>query len=542
MASAVAVPAAVCLTLTLYLFCIQRSKKRALEDYTSIILRDPLATLPGNPDKKLLDCLNDEWEAVSWAALTKPQATVQETVMGDCFENLQKCKLAHELEMFRRFLRKDMTEAQRQKVAELEVEMRKKFDDEMKILSAPVYSSRMRYNTMIDFFIIAGNDMMKAAIGAGLSDYKLPEHELKISHLSMSGGGARGYAYGKMLENLKDSLTPHCRFSGTSAGAIGALAAALGLDNFDGLVLEMQRRYGNSARANRQWTGAYEWIRKQYAGWPGYYDLIGVLALFDERVQDKICAFLENISDDTIDVVFANDPEARERMRLLKKPYDTTESRRGKMLTFEDLSDLQKLPGGEQQFHDFAAAIWDKTDQKLIFAKKETYPDMPVVLAMYASMSIPLFFKFPSIPLDKSGGKPHQLCDGGYGAHLPIDAYSVDRKETCGVVFDCDGWGGKTLCGNVKSLPRFVRWCARKLRIALNIEANIKHEKKRVLQSLDQILVLPHGDLRVFDFTISPQTKIAIDHQADLRVKAWKICKICGYPWPQSPWATLTSP
>jgi predicted acylesterase/phospholipase RssA len=537
--SAVAVPATTYLTLTLCLFCVRRRKKQMLEDYTNLILRDPSATLPGNPDKKLLDCLNNEWEVVSWAALAQSKSVVGETAMADCFEKLQKCKFVHELEMFHRFLKEDLTGEQRQKVKDLEAEMRKKFDDEMKRLSASVYSTRMRYNCMVDFFIILENDTMEAAIKAGLTDFRLPSRDVKISHLSLSGGGARGCGYGKMLKMLKPLFAPDCKFSGTSVGAIAALAAALGLDDFEGLAREMQRRYSNSARDNQMWKAAYAWLRSQLACWPAYYDFTGVLALLDQRVQEKVSAFLDGVGEDTITATFPNDPVTWERMRTLKERYNPSISREGKMPTFLDFEHLQQLPGGREQFHDFAAAIWDKTDQKVVYAKKETQPNMPVVLAVYASMSIPFVFKFLSIPLENSDGKPHQLCDGGFGAHLPIDAYLVDPEETWGVVFDCNGWGGKTLWGNVRALPKVTRVGARLFGIARNIEDSTRHERERVLQSLEQIYVLLHGELEVLSFGFSRKVQRAIRHQVKLRSKAWIACGTRRTIWPGSIWSAV---
>jgi predicted acylesterase/phospholipase RssA len=544
MASAVAVPSAVCLTLTLCLFCVHRSKKRALEKYTNLIRANPLATLPGNPDKKLLDCLNDEWEAVSWAALTQPKATVRETIMGDCFKNLQECKFAYELEMFRRFLRKDLTDLQRQKVSELEVEMRKRFDDEMKILSAPVYSPRMCYTTMIDFSIVLFDEAISEAIAAGLSDHKLPEHEVKIEHLSMCGGGSRGIAYVELLKKLKPTLIPDFKVSGTSAGAVAALVASFSLDDSAGLTHEMQKRCGDSAQATLKWEPAYEWLKPKFASWPSYYNFIGGLALFDQRVQEKVSPFLMNIEDAVIDATFPDDIVTQKRMRILRKRYDATVSREGEMVTFQDLGNIQKLPGGKEQFHDLATAVWDKTAQEVLIMKKETQPHMPVVLAVYASMSLPFFFKFLSIPLENSDGKPHQLLDGTYGAYLPIDAYSAAPEKTCGVVFDCDGSGGRTLCGKVKYLSKFLSWGARRFGIVCDSANNARDEGKRMHPAIEsgQIFVLPNGDVGLMDLNISPVMEAAIAHQVDLRVKAWKICKTRGRHWPQSTRSTLIAP
>jgi predicted acylesterase/phospholipase RssA len=347
-----------------------------------------------------------------------------------------------------------------------------------------------------------------------------------------------------MLKELKDSFTPNCKFSGTSAGAIGAFFAAFGLDNFEEFTREMQRRYGNSAQDNQKWVPAYGWLRRQFAAWPSYYDLIGVLALFDQRLQEKISAFLAGIDDAMIDTTFPDDEGGRERMRLLREPYEASISREGKLLTFRDLELLQKLPNGRENFHDFAAAIWDKTDQKLIFAKKETYPHMPVVLALYASMSIPGAFKFLSIPLDKSDGKAHQLCDGGYGANSPIHAFTdadgpaSDGGETVAAVFDAEGGGANTLHGHPETFPKYIRRVAKFFRISYSMEKYVKDEKKRLKQNSEKLLVLPHGDVGVLSFGFPEEKRAAIDYQVDLRVRAWKICKIRGANWPRSIWPT----
>ncbi|MDR2677135.1 MAG: patatin-like phospholipase family protein [Puniceicoccales bacterium] len=548
LAGVIALLLAVCLILTLCISCSQLRKKRLLQDYTALVQKDPDAALAGDPSKKLRDWLNAEWETSSQFALMQPSSAVQKTIMGDpqVFKNLQEGKFTYELEMFRGFLKKDLTGDQRQKVTELEAQMRKRFSDEMHTLAAHTYMTRTRYTTMVDFFIILENDMIEAAIDAGLSDYKLPEYELKISHLSLSGGGARGYAYGEMFKKLKPTFMPNCRFSGTSAGAIGALAAAFNMNDFVEFALEMQRRYDKSARDNREWAAAYGWLRPQFASWPSYYDLTGVLALFDQRVQERVSTFLRNITDETIDNTFPDLPEVQARMRLLREPYDPTVSREGKLLTFHDLELLQRLPGGKEQFHDLAAAIWDTTDQKLIFAKKKTQPNMPVILAVYASMSIPLAFKLLALPLAESDGKPHQLCDGGCGANLPIQAYDDGDEqisgdgETVGVVFDGHGWGGKMVRGNVKTLPKYIRRALRLLRIAPNVEGYVHAEKERLKRKLKEIIILPHGRLDTASFNFSEEERKAIDHQVGLRTEAWKICKIRGTNWPNGIWATVT--
>ncbi|MDR2341128.1 MAG: patatin-like phospholipase family protein [Puniceicoccales bacterium] len=534
----VAIPAAVYFTLTVCLFFTERHKKRLLEEYTSLTQRDPSAKLPGDSGRKLLDCLNEEWTCAAWVALTKPSAQINKTLMADCFTNLQKCKFAYELETFCGFLKKDLTEEQRQKVEEIQENARKKFDDEMCALESNSYTTRMRYCIMTDFFIILESDMMNAAIDAGLTDYKLPKHELKISHLALSGGGARGYAYGKMLEKLKDSFTPNCRFSGTSAGAIGALAAALNLDDFAGLTIDMQKRYNNSARDNQQWQAAYAWLRLRFSSWPSYYDLTGVLALFDQRAQEKVSIFLKGISEETIEKIFTQDPGARDRIHVLREPYDPLTSREGKMLTFKDIEFLQKLPGGEQ-FHDFATAIWDKTDQKVVFAKKETQPNMPIVLAVYASMSIPLAFKFLSMEMDGSDGKTHQLCDGGFSTNCPLEAYPDSKSsdgESIGIIFDRNGLGGETVREKATALLKPARVMARLLGIAPSIEKADEEEKMRLWQNRERILVCPHGDLSTLSFSFSDAERKAIDHQVDLRAEAWKICKTYGKHWPESIW------
>jgi predicted acylesterase/phospholipase RssA len=540
MASAVVVPATICLTLTLCLFCGQRSKKRALEDYTNLIRANPSATLPGNPDKKLLDCLHAEWEEASRIALTQSKSTIKKTTMGDCFKNLQECKFAHMLETFRGFLKKDLTEAQRQKVQDLIKKMRKKFDAEMRRLASPLYTPRMRFGIMIDFFIILEDEIMEEAIRDGLVDFWLPRNEFCCDHFSMSGGGAQGYAYGGILKKFRRYFAPNCKFSGTSIGSIAACFAALDLPNFEKTAVKMQKRYRKSRRANEKWAISHGFLRAQLKDQSGYFDPIGLIALLDECVQNKISEVLKDVTIEVIDATFPDDAKARERMWCLRESFDRSVSREGRMPTFQDLGNIQKLLGEKAQIHDLAMAIWDRTDQKVIFAKKETQPNMPIALAAYASMAIPLIFPCLALRLDQSDGKAHLLCDGGINTNLPIHAYQDGYSQnstggkTFGAIFDDDGLGGQTLCGNVQTLSPLLLRFAEFLGVSHSARKNDVDQKRRLGQNLENLILVPSGKLGTLSFNFPPADRGPVNHQVSRRAKAWIICQLRGGTWPQS--------
>ncbi|MDR1456611.1 MAG: patatin-like phospholipase family protein [Puniceicoccales bacterium] len=537
MAGVASLSAVLCIILRLCLFYSKRHKKQLLEEYTTIIQSDPSAAQPGDSGKRLLNSLNAEWEAASWFAMTQPGSVVEKTTMRNSFENLQKCKLAYELDTFDSILKQDLTEEQLQKVEEIKKKVREDFAAELQILTkSSEYATRAQYTTMSDFFIIQEYQLITAAHEAGLTNYALPKQELKIHYLSMSGGGARGYAYGETIKELAPYFADDCLFSGTSAGAIAALISALGMKNREELITGIQEVHAKSSKSNQHLAAAYAWLNEKFAPWPSYYDFTGVFALFAENIQDMIREFLLEIPEDVIRTTFSTSPAIQERMLLLRTPSD---ARKERQPTFQDISFLRKLPGGKTQFHHFATAIWDMTAKKLLFAQKKTQPDMPLVVAVYASMAIPLVCKFPYWNLGTADGKAHQLCDGSYGANLPVHAYDYksigDAGKVC-VVFDCDGIGPRCVNGVVKIFPWIYRAASKVLGIAPNIDKDVLAEAERQRQYARDFLVVPHGGLHMFPFKCTKEERKAIRHQVHRRTNAWLACRKCGKHWPESLW------
>jgi predicted acylesterase/phospholipase RssA len=533
--------------LSLILKCCLRysraNKIQRLAEYTAMVEKDRSALVPNDRSKSLLDCLSMEWDLAAEFALSHSVKEVGKTQLFAGFQQLARCKFLHEKECFRKILKEDLNEEQQLQVGELTAKFENEFNQEMERLTSGNFSTRMRYSIMVDFFICQADTLIQNADELGLSTHNHPKVDVKINHLSLSGGGAKGLSFGALFRALKETMTENCRFSGASIGALGAVFKTFSLENFEEFVNAFMEYYNKTIKHNPTWETAYGWLDSKYSAWPGYFTMIGIFAFVDKRLHEKVSTFLEDCGEDAIASAFPDDPEAMKRICILKEAYDPTASREDKMVTFHDLELLRKLPNGQKTFKELSVAIWDKTDQKLLFARMDTQPNMPIVIAARASMSVPFYFTTLSIPVNGSNERPHQLVDGGIGSNSPLQAFDrvppaeeSEQGNAVMVIFDNDGWGRETTKGKPKTLPKYVRILAKFLRIAPRIDNLIAAEQDKLRQNPEKILVLPHGEINVMDFSISKADEENVDHQADMRVKAWLACRRREKLWPERLW------
>jgi NTE family protein len=207
-------------------------------------------------------------------------------------------------------------------------------------------------------------------------------------NLVFEGAGIRGIAYVgaiKVLEE-KNILTTIDKIGGTSAGAIAALAVALGYNSgeIEKLIYDMKLQkfndgrflfFGGISRVNRN----YGWYRgKAFTTW------------------------LEKI-------IFAKTGDAD--------------------ITFQQFK--------ERHFKDLYVTGTSLNQQQLLVFSNESYPDMKVKDAVRISMSIPLYFE--AVFIDSTGhvidkeyasGYYHIMVDGGIMGNFPIfifDKHSVEN-------------------------------------------------------------------------------------------------------------------
>ncbi len=213
------------------------------------------------------------------------------------------------------------------------------------------------------------------------------QHEIK--NLVLEGGGIRGVAYVGALQALHDHHTIDQleKVGGTSAGAIAALAVALGYSPAEiekiiyGTKLQKFNDgkfffIGGLARLNRN----YGWYRgKAFERW------------------------LENL------------------IHLKTKNKD---------ITFHQLHELG--------FTDLYVTGTSLNHQKLIVFSRETYPDMKIKDAVRISMSIPLYFQ--AVMIDSAGNVKSRkewspdydlMVDGGFTGNFPIAIF--DSTNTSGI-------------------------------------------------------------------------------------------------------------
>jgi NTE family protein len=214
------------------------------------------------------------------------------------------------------------------------------------------------------------------------------EAQIPVKNMVFEGAGIRGIAYSGVIAEfekagLLDSLE---RVGGTSAGAITALALALGYkaDEIQNIIYNTDFGKFNSGRFF--FFGGGNRMLKRY----GWYRC------------DKFYDWLDKIIESR-----TNNPD----------------------ITFREMH--------EKGYKDLYVTGVSLSSQKLIIFSKDTYPDMKIRDAVRISMSVPLYFQAAFI--DSTGkvySKPARdqqldvVIDGGVLMNFPIQIF--DKKDSSG--------------------------------------------------------------------------------------------------------------
>ena len=204
--------------------------------------------------------------------------------------------------------------------------------------------------------------------------------QCKIRNLVFAGAGVRGIAYGGAIKALEEAgITPGVhRLAGTSAGALAALALAMGY---------------SAAEVGRTME-AIDWS-SFVASQPGLRDLWNLVTRgWGTSDGTALLAFCERL--------------------LIGRRLSTS-------LTFRELARLAEDP--DSGFRELHVVVCNLNRQHSEIFSHQTTPDLPVALAVRISCSIPGCFR----------GVEYQgdwYCDGGLVQNYPIRLFdSLDYAD-----------------------------------------------------------------------------------------------------------------
>lgn len=205
------------------------------------------------------------------------------------------------------------------------------------------------------------------------NEMKSVSFKYHFENLVVEGGGGRIVAIGGTLIELENRgiLQNIKNYSGTSAGAIVATTLCLGYTGSEIADLLMKTDF------NKFLDDSFGISMDLYR-------------LYNEYGFYKGDAFLN----------FA-------RKIIADKTFDI----RNGDITFQELYQTNEK--------ELVLVATNLTKDKIEYLSRHTYPDMPVALAVRASMSIPLVYK-PVIY------KENVFCDGGLGMNFPIQTFDGD--------------------------------------------------------------------------------------------------------------------
>lgn len=240
------------------------------------------------------------------------------------------------------------------------------------------------------------------------------------------GGGAKGVAHIGALQAIQDNRLELIGVAGTSAGALIAVLAAIGLEAPD-IMSPADRQANILSRSGETPTGLLghqDWIRFQRlvkhveGGMPSalYGGAVGSY-LFAPRVSGtikKIYAELGHFETDRI-LAFIN-RAIRERLLDIQRDADLD-------WPVPDQVTFGELARGWPTVIPLKIVVTDVDNGTLEILDAHRTPGVVVAEAVAASISIPLVFKPAAIP----SFRPGRFADGGLVSNLPIWGFSEEK-------------------------------------------------------------------------------------------------------------------
>jgi NTE family protein len=197
---------------------------------------------------------------------------------------------------------------------------------------------------------------------------------MKYKNLVLSGGGLKGYYFIGALKYLyENNLLKPKRIIGVSIGAIIGYLLTIG------------------------------------------YQITEISSLFLKISLDKYTP--ELVLDKLFEEFYCLD-----NTKIIKMlSYLTTSKNMNKLITLDELYQLTKI--------DFIVGTCNLTKKKYEFISHLTYPDLPAIIALQMSFSLPLIFK-PVIYNNNI------YVDGGVYNNYPINYLKSDIKKTIGIALN----------------------------------------------------------------------------------------------------------
>ncbi len=292
---------------------------------------------------------------------------------------------------------------------------------------------------------------------------------VRIENMVLPGGGSRNWLVAAALMQMSDSRWSDLKhFSSASGGAINATVLASGISpkKLDSLmaatsmtdvtkdVPNFETMYPSELvtlhpeQPGSSWMSKLTyWIRttlvKLLAG-NTFNSGHKALQLMDQWSASSVTDYAKqacfiSTADGTLELA----PAFKAKLDALKKTLDAQgqqkldkrvarlrdfaqqteksfeENRTGKMVTFDDLDFLHQLEPA--QFKKVTILGLDKATNETIYFNALDYPDMPVAIAAYASMSIPVFFQ--GVGYAYPGKEKRIYIDGGLKDRVPVEEF-----------------------------------------------------------------------------------------------------------------------
>lgn len=237
------------------------------------------------------------------------------------------------------------------------------------------------------------------------------------------GGGAKGVAHVGALEAIKANGLEIIGVAGTSAGALAAVLAAIGLEASDIMDREDPQKHILSPKRPIDILGAADWKRmtrlRKRNGWlkVGAANLgVWGAAIASPRNTKTIHSIAQNSGLFSTDEIRAFvDQVIRDRLAHIKK-VGKLRRRVPAKITFKSLE-------GWPTVVPLKIVATDVDEGTLELFDAENTPDVVVAEAVAASISIPIAFRPALIP----SYRPGRFADGGMVSNLPIWVFAEDK-------------------------------------------------------------------------------------------------------------------
>ncbi len=359
-----------------------------------------------------------------------------------------------------------------------------------------------------------------------------------VSHLVLSGGGAKGIAFVGVVQALEESgkLQGIKAISGSSAGAISAtlLASGMGAKAFGTLSNDIDLpSLLNSKDPVTSWLqNASSTLGKLAGRLPGPTgDLSQLLLTMMPRLQTQahpLEDMLRNESRKSILAHIADTPRATRPVDVMKIADRLST---GGAPTFGDLEVLSRHIPAIKQLNITGAGMFDGYPQLVVFNASLT-PDMDIARAAHISGSLPVLFKSPAEQGHgfQAEGETTFFQDGGLLLNTPASGLiehsfpesPLSKQESLIVKFESESPTAQKKGGSVMSAV------ADKLTGTSHAAASA-YQKQRLKEFGEQTVVLPlksdKGDFRgllngTVNFTMTAEQKKHLQAQARQAVMA----------------------